>query len=56
MSRSNTVSLCRVTTSQYVIAGTNGSALLAFITRPSQTSERVNRRLPGSLTGSRCET
>ncbi len=56
MSRSNSLSLCRATTSQNVIAGTNGSALFAFLTRPSQTAERSRWGCPAALTGSWCDT
>ena len=56
ISRTNTVSLSRWSTWQCVIAGTNGSALSAFITSPFQTSLRVSTGWPGSLTGMRLET
>ncbi len=52
MSRSNTVSLSRSVTSQKVMLGTNGSALLALSTRPSQTAARSRTGSPGTLTGS----
>ena len=51
MSRSKTVSLRRLVTSQNVMLGTNGSALLAFSTSPSQTSARPRRGSPGTFTG-----
>ena len=56
MSRSKMVSLIRSVTSQKVMLGTNGSALLAFRTRPSQTSARESFGSPGSFAGRACET
>ena len=56
MSRSKTVSLIRSVTSQKVMLGTNGSALLALRTRPAQTSDRLSAGSPGSFAGSSCET